>query len=52
MFCPILAMIKWKIHFLCFKSKKTLVMKVVGLVNMHISAKNGVRIQKFAMELA
>jgi hypothetical protein len=33
------------------ESKKTLVMKVVGHEKMHISTKNGVKIQKFAMEL-
>jgi hypothetical protein len=33
-------------------SKKSLVTKVVGLRKMHMSAKNGVKIQKFAMELA
>jgi hypothetical protein len=33
-------------------SQKNLVMKVVGLGKMHISAKNGINIQKFAMELA
>jgi hypothetical protein len=37
--------------FMC-QVKKTLVMKVVGLVKMHISTKNGVKIQKFDMELA
>jgi hypothetical protein len=34
------------------ESQKTLVTKVVGLGNMHISTKNGMKIQKFAMELA
>jgi hypothetical protein len=33
-------------------SQKTLVTKVVGLGKIHISAKNGVKIQKFSMELA
>jgi hypothetical protein len=33
-------------------NQKTLVKKVVGLVKMHISTKNGVKIQKFDMELA
>jgi hypothetical protein len=33
-------------------SQKTLVTKVVGLGKIHISAKNGIKIQKFAMELA
>jgi hypothetical protein len=33
-------------------SKKSLVTKVVGLRKMHMSAKNGVKIQKFAMKLA
>jgi hypothetical protein len=37
--------------FLCGISK-TLVTKVVGLVNMHIATKNGPMIQNFAMELA
>jgi hypothetical protein len=34
------------------ESKKNLVTKIVGHGKMHISAKNGVNIQKFAMELA
>jgi hypothetical protein len=33
-------------------SQKNLVTKVVGLREMHISAKNGVKIRMFAMELA
>jgi hypothetical protein len=33
-------------------SKKTLVAKVVGIGKMHISTKNEVKIQKFAIELA
>jgi hypothetical protein len=33
-------------------SQKSLVTKVVGLGKMHNPAKNGVKIQKFAMELA
>jgi hypothetical protein len=33
-------------------SQKSLVTKVVGLGNMHNPAKNGVKIQKFTMELA
>jgi hypothetical protein len=33
-------------------SQKSLVTKVVGLRKMHNPAKNGVKIQKFAMELA
>jgi hypothetical protein len=33
-------------------TQKTLVMKVVGNGNMHITAKNGVKIQIFAIELA
>jgi hypothetical protein len=33
-------------------SKKTLVTKVVGIGKMHIPTKNGVKIQKFAIELA
>jgi hypothetical protein len=32
--------------------KKTLVIKVVGNGKMHITAKNGVKIQNFAIELA
>jgi hypothetical protein len=32
-------------------TQKTLVMKVVGNGNMHITAKNGVKIQKFAINL-
>jgi hypothetical protein len=34
------------------ESQKTLVTKVVGHKKMHIYAKNGVKIQKFAMEVA
>jgi hypothetical protein len=34
------------------ESQKTLVVKVVGIGKIHISAKNGVKIQKFAMEVA
>jgi hypothetical protein len=33
-------------------TQKTLVMKVVGNGNMHITTKNGVKIQIFAIELA
>jgi hypothetical protein len=33
-------------------SKKSLVMKVVGLGKMHMSAKNGFKIQNFAMEVS
>jgi hypothetical protein len=33
-------------------SQKTLVTKVVGIGKMHIPAKNGIKVQKFAMELA
>jgi hypothetical protein len=33
-------------------TQKTLVTKVAGYGNMHITAKNGVKIQKFAIELA
>jgi hypothetical protein len=33
-------------------TQKTLVTKVVGNENMHITAKNGVKIQIFAIELA
>jgi hypothetical protein len=35
-----------------WKLKKNLVTKVVGNGKMHITAKNGVKIQKFAIELA
>jgi hypothetical protein len=34
------------------ESQKTLVTKVVGHEKMHIYAKNGVKIRKFAMEVA
>jgi hypothetical protein len=34
------------------KSQKTLVTKVVGHGKMHIYAKNGVKIRKFAIEVA
>jgi hypothetical protein len=34
------------------ESQKTLVTKVVGHEKMHIYAKNGVKIPKFAMEVA
>jgi hypothetical protein len=33
-------------------SKKFLVIKVVGLGNMNMSIKNGVKIQKFAMKVS
>jgi hypothetical protein len=33
-------------------TQKTLVTKVVGNEKMHITTKNGVKIQKFAIELA
>jgi hypothetical protein len=33
-------------------SQKTIVTKVVGTGKMHNFAKNGIKIQKFAMELA
>jgi hypothetical protein len=38
--------------FFLWKVKKTLATKVVGHGKMHIYAKNGVKIQKFAMEVA
>jgi hypothetical protein len=38
--------------FFHWKVKKTLVTKVVGHGKMHIYAKNGVKIRKFAMALA
>jgi hypothetical protein len=50
LFCPFWSLIKWKIYFLC--GKKSLVTKVVGIGNIHISAENGVNIRKFAMKLA
>jgi hypothetical protein len=50
-FCPFWVLIKWKIHFFV-AAQKSLVTKVVGLGKMHISAKNGANIQKFAIELA
>jgi hypothetical protein len=34
------------------ETQKTLVIKVVGNGKMHITTKNGVKIQKFAIELA
>jgi hypothetical protein len=34
------------------ETQKNLVMKVVGNGKMHITTKNGVKIQKFAIELA
>jgi hypothetical protein len=34
------------------ETQKILVTKVVGNVKMHITTKNGVKIQKFAIELA
>jgi hypothetical protein len=52
MFCPFWPLIKWKIHFFSKETQKTLVMKVVGNGNMHITAKNGVKIQIFDIELA
>jgi hypothetical protein len=45
MFCPLK---KWKNPFK-WQIKKTLVTKVAGNGNMHITAKNGVKIQKFAI---
>jgi hypothetical protein len=48
---PLPATEKWKMHFYV-EIQKTLVTKVVGLVNMHISPKNGIMIRKFSMELA
>jgi hypothetical protein len=33
-------------------SEKSLVTKVVGIEKMHISTKNGVKIQKFAIEVS
>jgi hypothetical protein len=38
-------------HF-CVETGKTLVAKVVGNVNVHISTKNGTMVPKFAVELA
>jgi hypothetical protein len=34
------------------ETKKTLVVKVVGNANMHISTKNGTVVPQFALELA
>jgi hypothetical protein len=34
------------------ETRKTLVAKVVGNANMHISTKNGTMVPKFAVELA
>jgi hypothetical protein len=51
MFCPFWPLIKRKIHFYG-ASKKSLVIKVVGLGIMHIYTKNWVKIQKFAVKLA
>jgi hypothetical protein len=33
-------------------SQKSLVTKIIGLGNMHISGKNGFNIQKFSMEVS
>jgi hypothetical protein len=51
LFCPFWTLIKWKIHFIN-GNLKTLVTKVVGNGKMHITAKNGIKIRKFAIELA
>jgi hypothetical protein len=51
MFCPFWPLIKCKIHFFV-STQKTLVTKVVGNRKMHITAKNVVKIQNFAIELA
>jgi hypothetical protein len=42
---------KWKCIFYV-ETEKTLVAKVVGNANMHISTKNGTMVPKFAVELA
>jgi hypothetical protein len=51
MFCPFWAIKNGKSAFYV-SSKKFLVTKVIGLGNMHISAKTGASIQNFAMKLA
>jgi hypothetical protein len=48
---PILATNKMENPFFSMANQKTLVTKVVGNGNMHITAKNGVKIEKFAIEL-
>jgi hypothetical protein len=50
-FCPFWVLIKWKNPFFCVTTQKSLVTKVVGIGKMHITAKNGGNIQKFAIEL-
>jgi hypothetical protein len=47
----LLATNKIEKSFLC-GNQKTLVMKVVGHGKTHISTKNGIKIQKFGIELA
>jgi hypothetical protein len=49
--CPFRPLKKWKMHFYV-EIQKTIVTKVVGLVKMHISTKNGIMIRKFSIELA
>jgi hypothetical protein len=49
---PLLATNKIGNPFFYVASKKSLVTKVVGIEKMHISAKNGVMIQKFAIEVS
>jgi hypothetical protein len=51
LFCPFWVLRKCKMHFYV-EIQKILVTKVVGLVKMHISTKNGTMIPNFVMELA
>jgi hypothetical protein len=51
LFCPFWPLKNRKCIFYV-EIQKTLVIKVVGLANMHISSKNGTMVPKFAMELA
>jgi hypothetical protein len=46
LFFPFWALRKWKMHFYV-EIQNTLVTKVVGLVKMHISTKNGTMIPNF-----
>jgi hypothetical protein len=48
---PLQALEKWEMHFYV-ETGKTLVAKVVGNANVHISTKNGTMVPKFAVELA
>jgi hypothetical protein len=51
LFCPFRPTIKLKIYFYV-ASQKSLVTKIIGLGNMHISGKNGFNIQQFSMEVS